>query len=333
MAKKWQKKILKLKWIQSIIQFLDRIEPPGLQGLSVWKIGSFFFEGISKGALTTRAAAISFRLFLAFFPGIILLLTIIPLIPVANFQDNLLDSLRGFFPGDTFTLFESTFLDLITRKHNALLSIGFILVIYYASNSINAILQGFNESYHLEERGNPFMMRIASIILIFVLGIFMILAVTMIIFSGSLFRYLHDVGIIPDKGIIPLLVFIKWIITTLLIYTVITTLYNVGHNKNKRKTYRFFNAGATFATLFFILTSIVFAWFVNNFAQYNKLYGSLGTLLVLLMWMNFNCTILLMGFELNTSIAKARKTILRPKPIQEPAPRNTVKKNEGENLA
>jgi len=313
---------MRLGWIQSIILFLDRIEPPGLQGLSVWKVGSFFVEGIAKGALATRAAAISFRLFLAFFPGLILLLTIIPIIPVPNFQQNLLDSIRGFFPGDTYDLFESTFLDLITREHNALLSIGFVLVIYYASNSINAILLGFNDSYHLDKRHNPIVMRVASIVLIFVLGLFMILAISMIIFSGSLFNYLHEVGIIPDKGIIPLLVFIKWIITTFLIYTVISTLYNVGHG-NRRKRWKFFNAGSTFATLFFIVTSIVFAWFVNNVAQYNRLYGSLGTLLVLLIWLNFNCMILLMGFDLNVSIAKARRMSFKPPP----KPKNTVRES------
>jgi membrane protein len=308
MANKWIEYIQKLTWIEKSIALLKSIKPWGFQGLSLWYVSSFFVEGITKGSLGTRAAAISFRLFLAFFPGIILLLSLIPHIPVEDFQANLFDSLRGFFPGDTFSLFESTLDDLINKKHNALLSIGFILVIYYASNSINAILLGFNESYHLDERGHPIIMRIASIILIFVLGFLMITAVILIIFSGSFFEYLHEHGIIGDKGYIPILNFAKWAISLFLIYAVISTLYNVGNGRRRRK-WRFFNVGTTFATAFFILASIGFAYFVNNFAQFNKLYGSLGTLMVLLIWLNFNSMIILMGFDLNTSIVKAKRTM------------------------
>lgn len=303
---KWLDRIRRMKGTRMIIRFLQGLKVPGFEGLSLWYVGTFFIEGITKGSLATRAAAISFRLFLAFFPAIILLLSLIPHIPIDNFQANLFDSIRGFFPGDTFSLFESTLDDLINRKHNALLSIGFILVIYYASSSINAILLGFNESYHIEERGNPFILRLASIVLIFVLGFIMIIAVSLIIFSGIAFDKLHSVGIIGDKGYIPLLDFAKWVISLFLIYTVISTLYNVGNGRKRRK-WKFFNVGSTFATLFFVLASIVFAYFVNNFGQFNKLYGSLGTLMVLLIWLNFNSMIILLGFDLNTSIRKAKK--------------------------
>src|SRR5690606_31685975 len=95
-------------------------------------------------------------------------------IPIPNFQQSLFDSIRGFFPGDTFSLFESTLNDLINTKHSTLLSLGFVLVIYYASNSINAVLIGFSGSYFSEEKGNPFIMRIASIILIFILGLLLV---------------------------------------------------------------------------------------------------------------------------------------------------------------
>lgn len=313
--------------VRKSIALLEGMKLPGLQGLSLWQVSRFFWESVMKGQVGTRASAISFRLFLAFFPGIIMLLTLIPYIPIPNFQENLFDSIRGFFPGDTFSLFESTLDDLINRKHSALLSIGFILVIYYASNSINAVLIGFNTSYHLDEKGNLWIMRLASIILIFVLGILMVLAMAIMGFSGYIFDYLHKIGIVGDKGYIPILNFAKWMISVFLIYTIISTLYNVGVGQRRRK-WRFFNVGATVATFFFILTSIGFAYFVNNFATYNKLYGSLGTLMVLLIWLNFNCMIVLMGFDLNMSIRKAKRSIPKPSP---PAPepiKNTLKESE-----
>jgi membrane protein len=318
----WKNTIQQLPIVLKTVALLERTKMPGFQGLSVWYVLKFFVEGIMKGALATRSAAISFRIFLAFFPAIILLLSLIPHIPIPHFQQSLFDSIRGFFPGDTFSLFEATLDDLINKKHNTLLSVGFILVIYYASSSINAILLGFNASYHIEERGNPIVMRIASIVLIFVLGLIMTVAITMIIFSNAAFDYLHDVGIIGDKGYIPLLNFAKWVITVFLIYSVFSTLYYVGVG-TRRRPWKFFNVGATFATIFFIVASIGFAYFVNNFAQFNKLYGSLGTLMVLLIWLNFNCMILLLGFDLNVSIRKAHRN--RPRPVEPVEPlRNTI---------
>jgi len=113
-------------------------------------------------------------------------------------------------------------------------------------------------------------------------------------------------------------------ISVFLIYTIISTLYNVGVGQRRRK-WRFFNVGATVATFFFILTSIGFAYFVNNFATYNKLYGSLGTLMVLLIWLNFNCMIVLMGFDLNMSIRKAKRSIPKPPPAPPIPIKNTLK--------
>jgi membrane protein len=236
----------------------------------------------------------------------------------------LFDSIRSYFPGDTFSLVEDTLHDLINKKHNTLLSIGFILMIYYASDSINAILVGFNDSYHLEEKANAVLMRILSVILIFVLGLIMIISISMIMFSGAAFGYLHELGVIPNKGYIPLLNTVKWLLTVFLVYSVFSTLYNVGAGRWRRKRWKFFNAGASFATIFFVLTSLLFAWFVNNFAQYNTLYGSLGTLMILLIWMNFNSMILLLGFELNVSIRKAKKSL----PVEVIPPRNTVRSSQ-----
>ena len=295
------------------VHYLDNLRIPGFQGLSVWYVSSFFAESIVKGQLATRASAISFRIFLAFFPAIIILLTLIPYIPIDDFQKSLFDSVRGFFPGDTFGLFEETLDDLINQKHSGLLSIGTVLLLYYASNSINAILIGFNQSYHIEDKSHPLVMRISSIILIFVLGFIMLLAVVVLLFSGAIFDYLHHIGIIGDRGYIPILNVAKWCVSVTLVYAIISTLYNVGARKRIRR-WTFFNVGATLATLSFIVTSLAFAYFVNNFATYNKLYGSIGTLIVMMIWMYINSLIILIGFELNASIELSKRSLRIVKP-------------------
>ncbi len=288
---------------------LDGIIWPGVEGLSLLLVGRFFIESVTKGSITTRAAAISFRLFLAFFPAIILLLSLIPYIPIPNFQKELMDNIHQFFPGDTFSLVEDTLNDLINKKYSSLISIGFILVIYYASNSINAILLGFNESYHFEDNTHPILRRVLSIILIFILGLLLASAITLIVFSETIIGIIGDKDLLADKAIVFMLDIARWIITLILVYSVNTTLYNVGMGVRRRRSWRFWNSGAILATSLFIITSLAFAYFINNFSQFNKLYGSLGTLMVLLIWMNLNCIILLAGFDLNASIRKALRTM------------------------
>ncbi len=304
MIKKWINRFMFSAPVRFVIRVTDSVKPWGFEGLSLYFVMKFFFEGLQKGAVVTRAAAISFRIFLAVFPALILLLSIIPLVPIDNFQESLFSNLQGFFPGDTFDLVETTLDDLINKKHNTLLSIGFALVLYYASNSVNAILTGFNGSYNIETKGNPVIFRLFSLVLMLVLTIFIMTAVVLIIFSGTAFDLIQEYDLIPEGWIIVMLQVARWLITLFLIYMSISTLYNVGDYK--RRKWKTFSAGASFATIFFIIASIAFAWFVNSFGQYNKLYGSLGTLLLLMIWINFNANILLLGFELNASIGKAK---------------------------
>jgi membrane protein len=304
MIKKWINRLMFSAPVRFVIRITDSVKPWGFEGLSLFFVMKFFAEGLQKGAVVTRAAAISFRIFLAVFPALILLLSIIPLVPIDNFQESLFSNLQGFFPGDTFELVEATLDDLINKKHNTLLSIGFALVLYYASNSVNAILTGFNGSYNIETKGNPVIFRLFSLVLMLVLTIFIMTAVVLIIFSGTAFDHIQEYDLIPEGWIIIMLQVARWLITLFLIYMSISTLYNVGDYK--RRKWKTFSAGASFATVFFIIASIAFAWFVNSFGQYNKLYGSLGTLLLLMIWINFNSNILLLGFELNASIGKAK---------------------------
>jgi membrane protein len=304
MLRRWLNRILESEPIVRILALAKRVKPWGFEGLSLYAVMRFFIEGIQKGALATRSAAITFRLFLAVFPGIILLLSIIPLIPVQDFQQNLFDNIRTFFPGDTFSLVENLLNDLIHRRHTEYFSIGFVLVLYYTSNSVNAILQGFNGSYNLERKGNPFLIRVVSLVLILVLGFLMVVAVSLIVFSSYAFDYLQEIGVISSGGLVIFLEVVRWIITILLMYVGISTLYNAGNLR--RIKWSIFSAGASFATMFFIIASLGFAYFIGQFARFDELYGYLGTLLILLIWMNFNSTILLLGFELNTSISRAK---------------------------
>lgn len=291
-------------WLFKVRHFLERYHPYGFGGLNLWEISSFLIIAFSDVRTTMRSASISFRIFLAFFPAIITLFTLIPFIPIDNFQEDVFLGMKSILPGDTFQFIEGTLYDLINKKQSTLLSIGFVLMFYYASASMNAIMQAFQTSQHLEVSAHPFIVRILSFIMMLVLGVLFLLAMILSSLSESTFLIMHEKGLIGDKGVIPFLTFGQWFISISFIYGIITILYNSGMNMRIRKNWKFFNTGSIFTTLLLIVTSFGFSYFLENFAQFNKLYGSLGTLMVILIWLNLNMVILLVGFDLNALIRK-----------------------------
>jgi len=281
----------------------ERIKPIGFEGLTLYAVGNFFLDGLKQGALTTRGAAIAFRLFLAFFPAILVMLSLIPLVPVVDFQDNLFAAIEQVLPGDTFALFEQTIADLILNKHNEVLSASFLVGLFFASNSINAILSGFNGSVNLEKKGGLLKTRLFSLGVLFVMAVVVVVCMALVTLSEVIFDYGFS-RVDMNEGLAQFLVSsVRYIIIITLIYSVVTVLYNVGNLDMKK--FKFFSAGAMLTTIFFLMTTIGFAIYLNNFGNYNELYGTLGTLVVLLVWLDFNCLILLLGFELNASISKA----------------------------
>jgi membrane protein len=296
-------------WLFKVRHFLERFHPYGFGGLNLWEISSFLIIAFSDVRTTMRSASISFRIFLAFFPAIITLFTLIPFIPINNFQEDVFLGIKSILPGDTFQFIEGTLYDLINKKQSTLLSIGFVLMFYYASASMNAIMQAFQSSEHIEVSAHPFIVRILSFIMMLVLGIMFLLAMVLTSLSESTFLTMHEKGIIGDKGIIPFLTFGQWTISISFVYCIITILYNSGINMRIRKNWKFLNTGSIFTTVLLIATSFGFSYFLENFAQFNKLYGSLGTLMVILIWLNLNMVILLVGFDLNALIRKKLRTI------------------------
>jgi membrane protein len=291
-------------WFFKFRRFLERYHPFGFGGLNLWEISSFLVIAFSDVRTTMRSASISFRIFLAFFPAIITLFTLIPFIPIDNFQEDVFLGIKSILPGDTFQFIEGTLYDLINKKQSTLLSIGFVLMFYYASASMNAIMQAFQTSHHIEVSAHPFLVRVISFIMMLVLGIVFLLAMILTSLSESTFLAMHEKGLIGDKGIIPFLTFGQWTIAISFVYCIITILYNSGMNMRIRKNWKFFNTGSIFTTVLLIVTSFGFSFFLENFAQFNKLYGSLGTLMVILIWLNLNMVILLVGFDLNALIRK-----------------------------
>lgn len=301
-------KLLATKAVQIPLNLSKKIVIPGFDGLSIFEVLSFFIVGIQKNSLTTRASSLAFRFFLALFPSIIFIFALIPYIPIDNFQEHLLLLIENLLPENAYTLTKTTINDLITDENGSLLSFGFLFAIYLASNGINSMVVAFNDSYHSIKKASFIETRLRSFLLLFILVVLMILAIGLIVFSGTITNYLIVHNYISNNYLILILKGLKFVLLLIVFFLGISSIYYFGNIRNSK--FRFISAGSTLATLLSILLSNGFAYYVNNFSTYNKVYGSIGTLMVIMLWLYFNSLVLLMGFELNASMSRAKENKL-----------------------
>lgn len=296
------KLLIKIKPLHAIIKGSRNLVLPGFEGQSLYIVSKFFYGGMMNGSLNMRATSLSFSFFLALFPSIIFLFTLIPYIPIPNFQDYLFNLLQSVMPESAFEATEGTIADIINKPRGGLLSFGFISALYFSTNGFNAMINAFNETYHTIETRHPLWQRLISLIMVMVTVTMLTVAILLIIFSEiGLAKFIHG-----DKAYYYLLLIGKWSVLLILCFCLISFNYFIG--PKKKKGWRFFSAGSIFATVLIAIASIAFAYYVNNFGTYNSLYGSIGTLIVVLMWIYINSLILLLGFDLNASIHMAKDT-------------------------
>ncbi|MFZ4740132.1 MAG: YihY/virulence factor BrkB family protein [Bacteroidales bacterium] len=298
-------KFIGWKPIFLIISFSKRLVLPGFDGIPFYDVFLFFFKGMQKGSITQRASSLSFSFFLALFPAIIFFFTLIPYLPISNFQTTLFEILQAFLPSNAFETVKSTISDIITNKRSGLLSVGFIMTLYFATNGVNAIIEAFNQTYHTVESRSWIKQRLISIFLVIILSLLLIISISLITIGSFLLNYLVEYGILKGQITIYLLFVSRWIILMAMLFFGVSFLYYYA--PAKKKTFRFISAGSTLATFLSLITTFGFNYYVANFSKYNALYGSIGTLIIVLMWIYFNAIILLIGFELNASISYAKR--------------------------
>ncbi|MGA1373742.1 MAG: YihY/virulence factor BrkB family protein [Flavobacteriales bacterium] len=279
---------------------LSALRPWGAAGVDAYTVLRFFAVGLFNGSVDTRAAAISFRLFLAFFPAMILVVSLVPFTPLET--PDILEGLAMVLPEEAVGLLELTVDDFMAQRQGTLLSVGFVLLLFYASGSVNAILKGFGESVHVRDRPHPMVFRLVSIGLLVLLTLMFLTAVLLLGVAGEVLDWAHSRRWLRGD-VVPWLEVARWGLAVAMVHGAVTLLYNVG--AIDRGAWQWRSTGATVATVAIVLLTLGFSWFVAHFASYNKLYGSLGTLLVTLIWVNSNSTVLLLGFELNAAIHRA----------------------------
>jgi len=277
---------------------------PGFDGVPISHVIKFVVKGFTKGVLVTRASSIAFNLLMALLPASIFLFTLIPFIPIPNFQEELIRLFESIFPANAFNFLETTIIDIITVKSGALLLFMFIATVIFSTNGIHAIIHSFVVSAHNFKTRSWINQRKISVVLLLIVVFMISTAGSLVIVGKMLVNRLVELQILERNLVIYILIFLKWIVIILLLFLAISFLYYLA--PAKRTDFKFFSPGSSLATVLFILTSLGFSSYVNNFGQYNKLYGSIGTLMVILIWLYLNSIALLIGFELNVSIKAAR---------------------------
>ncbi|UAB75464.1 MULTISPECIES: YihY/virulence factor BrkB family protein [unclassified Mesoflavibacter] len=305
MSKAIEDKLNKIPVVNIIVRLLGKIKLPGLEGLSLYDLLELYVIGIAKGALTARASAIAYSFFMALFPFLLFILIVIPFVPIDDFQTDFLVFLESFLPATTTDFFYENIFNNIEGNKEGLISSVFVLSIFLMANGVNALFSGFENSYHEQLSRNVVKQYLYALGIALILSFLLIVTVVVLgyfqIYVMSTFE-----GYIGSRNTDFWANFAQYIFFVLMVYLATAVLYYFGTAEGK--TSKFFSVGALFTTILIMLTSYLFGIYIENFAKYNELYGSIGALLILLFYLWLNANILLLGFELNISLKQLRKS-------------------------
>ncbi|EDM38126.1 hypothetical protein PBAL39_00887 [Pedobacter sp. BAL39] len=307
------RQLLKLKFYALFIEWTKGCILPGFSPLPLYTVGTFFFKEIGKDSLVNKASSLAYNFMLALFPAIIFLFTLIPFIPKQiGFQERLMEFIVLILPYDAYKAFETTLNEIVNKQNGRLLSFGFFLSLFFATNGVHNLMMAFNKSSLIIETRSWVKQRLIAIVLTITIAFSVILCTVAMTLGEIALTYIRT-GLHMKGNFIPYLIQLtRWSLLGILYFVTISILYRYGPAHAKK--WRFFSAGSWLATILAFLTVWGFSFYINNFSSYNKVYGSISALIVLMIWLYLNSLILLVGFELNASVDLSKRSvkIIRP---------------------
>jgi membrane protein len=283
--------------------WLQKKQLPRYKGFSFYDLLKMYFYGLVKGDLTSRAGSISYSFFMAIFPALLFVLNLIPYIPIANFTETFSGFVESAMPASSQEFFMSIYTDIQTNQHGGLLSSSFLLSIFFMGNGVSSIFAGFQGSYHIKNSRSFLRQYVYSVVVGLVLSLLLLLVAAVYILFLFYLRNAYSRIEILDLSF--------WISGFKLVFTMFSallfsaTLYFTGTPGGRKE--RFFTPGSLMTALLFLLTTYFFGIYIAKFSNYNQLYGSIGALLVMMLYIYINAILLLLGFELNAALAQLKK--------------------------
>ncbi len=296
-------KLLKIPVVRQLVIFGKSIKLPWLKGLSLYDLLELYIIGIVEGAVSYRATAIAFSFFMALFPFALFILNLIPFIPIKGFQDDFMAFVQQSVPPTTFDAISKIINDILHNSHSGLLSTGFFMAIFLMANGVNAILGGFENSHHVTLKRKYFRQYFISLGLSILLSLILIITVAAIVIFEIIIQETKIQDVLSSR--IPLIEMERYVFVVAMILITTSILFKFGTKQQDKRS--FISIGAVFTTILIVLSSYFFGIWVVRFSKYNQLYGSIGTLLIVMFYIWINSMILLLGFELNATIYRLRK--------------------------
>ncbi len=303
MSKEVEDKLETIPVVKYVVRYLKGIQLKWLEGLSLYELLEIYLIGIIDSALTYRAAAIAFSFFMALFPFALFILNLIPYIPIENFQDDFLQFVEQNVPPRTYDAIAIIIDDILNNSQSGLLSSGFILSIFLMANGLNSILGGFETSHHVLIKRGFLRQYVIALGMSLLMSFILLFTVATIIVFEVFIQSTEIQNILPEW--IPLIVWGRYVFIILMILVTSSILLKFGTKRTGKRA--FISIGSVFTTILLVISSYIFGIWVVRFSQYNELYGSIGTLLIMMFYIWLSCVILLLGFELNIAINRIKR--------------------------
>ena len=283
--------------INIFFNFLRQIKFKSLYGFSLYELFRLYLTGLLKGSITTRAGSISFSFFMAFFPFVLVVLNLIPFFPIENFDQIFLGLIESLIPKESSNFFHEIFIDINSNKRTGLLSTTLFLSIILIGNGVNSIFSGFSDSYHIEFSRNFIKQYLYAVMV----GLILVLVVLFATIFSIFFDFLITKNIVVISFVFYLL---KYVFLILIALVSFSSLYFFGTVQGRNL--KFFSPGSVMTTLLLLLSTYFFGVYIDNFSNYNELYGSIGAVIIMMLFIWVNSISLLLGFELNVVIYKMK---------------------------
>ncbi|GGD74861.1 hypothetical protein GCM10011514_43590 [Emticicia aquatilis] len=271
--------------------------------VSLYHVLKILWKKIITFDIDQRAASVSYSFLLAVFPGVIFLFTLIPFVPIENLDVLIMNFLRDAMPRGIYENTSNTIQDIVSRRRSDVLSFGFFFTVFAATNGMMALMRAFNMALQVREKRSYLKARFIALFLTLLLIVVLISAILVLIVGTIIIDFLFSKGLLNENFNFYLLQIVRYGGIFLIFYLGICAIYYFAPAVHKRL--RFFNFGALISSVLGILVTNLFSFYLANFNSYNKLYGSIGTLIALMVWIYLIALILILGFEINISVRDA----------------------------
>jgi len=304
---KLERIILNTSPVKTLIRKSKLVFLPGFRGLPLYDVMSTFSRQVKKVGLNERASAIAFNFLMAIPAAVIFLCTLLPYMPVSKAITRQLLLLANDLIRDraAFLAVAKFLNDFLNTPRSGLLSLGFFLAVLYSSNAMLGIMQTFNKSLIKSSKRNYFESRWMAIKLTTLVIVLILISLILSIVQGQVFNRLLLWMNIHSRSSKSLIDSLRYVVIVALIYYAIAFIYKYAPAVKER--WRLSSPGTILATFLTIVTTFLFSFWVNRFGNYNKVYGSIGTVLIIMLLTYINSLILLIGFELNVSIHNSKQ--------------------------